>query len=239
MATQKQIEANRRNAQKSTGPVTDLGKATAKFNALKHGMTASTAVLPYEDANSYAELRESFIATYRPANAVEASLVETIANSYWRLLRVRRVETAALDMGIRGLKKKYNASEKPLPPEDEDQTVAVVLNDDEDSLLKIERHQTRIERCYFQAIETLRKVQKDRLREERLTTAKPAEIGFVLQERPTLSFAPPRTRAAGACAASGHTQGPRVEAPHAEALPSITAMSESPRIPGRPNDFEE
>jgi hypothetical protein len=181
MASQKQIEANRRNAQKSTGPTTDLGKATAKFNALKHGMTASTAVLPYEDAGSYAELREAFVATYRPANAVEASLVETIANSYWRLLRVRRVETAALDMGIRGLKKKYGASETPLA--DDDQTVAVVLNDDEDSLLKIERHQTRIERCYFQAIETLRKVQKDRLREERLTTAQPKEIGFVLPQR--------------------------------------------------------
>ena len=143
-------------------------------------MTASTAVLPYEDANSYAELRESFIETYKPANAVEASLVETVANSYWRLLRVRRVETAVLDMGIRGLKKKYNASEAPL--EADDQTVAVVLNDDEDPMLKVERHQTRIERCYFQAIETLRKVQKDRLREERLTTARPArpaEIGFV------------------------------------------------------------
>ena len=76
MATQKQIEANRRNAQRSTGPVTDLGKAVAKFNALKHGMTASTAVLPHEDPSSYAELRDSFVATYQPANAVEASLVE-------------------------------------------------------------------------------------------------------------------------------------------------------------------
>ena len=96
MASQKQIEANRRNAQRSTGPVTDLGKGVAKFNALKHGMTASTAVLPYEDPSSYAELRESFVATYKPANAVEASLVETVANSYWRLLRARRVETATM-----------------------------------------------------------------------------------------------------------------------------------------------
>jgi hypothetical protein len=195
MASQKQIDANRRNSRKSTGPVTDLGKATAKFNALKHGMTASTAVLPYEDADSYAELREAFAGTYRPANGVEASLVETIANSYWRLLRVRRVETAALDMGIRGLKKKYNYSEAPL--KDEDQTLVVVLNDDEDPLLKIERHQTRIERCYFTAIETLRKVQKERLREERLTTAAPRQIGFVSHPEAELA-----TRAQTASAAA-------------------------------------
>jgi hypothetical protein len=195
MASQKQIDANRRNAQKSTGPVTDLGKAVVKFNSLKHGMTASTAVLPYENADSYAELREAFVATYKPANAVEASLVETIANSYWRLLRVRRVETAALDMGIRGLKKKYNYSQAPL--QDDDQTMVVVLNDDEDPLLKVERHQTRIERCYFTAIETLRKVQKDRLREERLTTARCTEIGFVLREESETAPLPATQAAVG------------------------------------------
>ena len=228
MASQKQFEANRRNAQKSTGPITDLGKATAKFNALKHGMTASTSVLPYEDAHSYADLRDSFIATYRPANAVEASLVETIANSYWRLLRARRVETAALDMGIRGLKKKYNTSRGPM--KDDDQTLAVVLNDDEDSLLKIERHQARIERCYFQAIETLRKVQKDRLREERLTTAQPKhQIGFVSPPTPVMV----RTAGAGGFSVAQTQTG------HARALAA------DPQSPGRvsrattPNDTRE
>src|SRR5215217_327083 len=139
MASQKQIEANRRNAQKSTGPITDLGKATARFNALKHGMTASTAVLPYEDAASYAELRESFVAAYRPANAVEAALVETVANSYWRLLRIRRVESATITLGIRGLKKRHDYSIEPR--NDDDMAMAVVLNEDDDTLRSIERHQ--------------------------------------------------------------------------------------------------
>jgi hypothetical protein len=183
MASQKQIDANRRNAQRSTGPNTPEGKAAIKFNSLKHGMTAVTAVLPHEDADSYNELRESFLSTYKPANAAEASLVETIANSYWRLLRARRVETAALDMGIRGLKKRHNASLAPI--KDDDQSLVVVLNDNEDPMLNVERHQTKIERCYFKAIETLRKVQNERRREERLnppaeTQAEPDEIGLVL-----------------------------------------------------------
>ena len=51
VATAAQIEANRRNAQKSTGPKTERGKARAKLNAIKHGLTARTimSVLPQED----------------------------------------------------------------------------------------------------------------------------------------------------------------------------------------------
>jgi hypothetical protein len=72
------------------------------------------------------------------------------------------------------------------PIKDDDQSLVVVLNDNEDPMLNVERHQTKIERCYFKAIETLRKVQNDRRREERLNPTpveEPAsdEIGFVLQ----------------------------------------------------------
>jgi hypothetical protein len=197
MASQKQIDANRRNAQRSTGPNTPEGKAATKFNSLKHGMTAATAVLPHEDADSYNELRESFLSTYKPANAVEASLVETIANSYWRLLRARRVETAALDMGIRGLKKRHNASLAPI--KDDDQSLVVVLNDNEDPMLNVERHQTKIERCYFKAIETLRKVQNDRRREERLNPP-PIEEG---EEEEEIGFVLPKQHSSGQAATIG------------------------------------
>jgi len=104
MATEKQIEANRRNAQKSTGPATEVGKTKAKFNALKHGMTADTAVLPYEDPSSYEQLRESLIDNYQPVGAGEQMLVELVAVNYWRLLRARRVEQASMKLHIEALK---------------------------------------------------------------------------------------------------------------------------------------
>lgn len=192
MATQKQIDANRRNAQKSTGPKTDAGKASSKFNSLKHGMTAATAVLPYEDPHAYVELREALISHYAPANPIEAMLVETVANAYWRLLRVRRVETATITLGIRGLEKRHDVNlESEFAG---DGAIAVLLNQDKDTLRNVERHQARIERCYFQAIEALRKAQKDRLREERLTTAQPAKgNGFVPR---TSETRPPQAAAA-------------------------------------------
>jgi hypothetical protein len=94
MPSQKRIDANRRNAQKSTGPITEAGKAIAKFNTLRHGMTAEAAVLPYEDHLAYAMLRQALLSYYAPANIAEELVVDVVANSYWRLRRARRVETS-------------------------------------------------------------------------------------------------------------------------------------------------
>lgn len=176
MATEKQIEANRRNAQKSTGPKSESGKAKARFNALKHGMTADVAVLPYEDPNSYEQLREALIGQYQPANAGEQMLVELVVVNYWRLLRARRVEAASFRLHIETIKRRNGKS--TLPALDDDAGIAAAFAGPDDTFRNLERYQSGVERSYFRAVETLRKAQNDRRREER-RNAPPEKIGFV------------------------------------------------------------
>ena len=189
MASQKQIDANRRNAQRSTGPITEVGKAVSKFNALRHGMTADTAVLPYEDPHSYHELREALIEHHKPANVAEEMLLEVVVNSYWRLLRARRVETSALRLGIHALKQRNDIN--PAPRTDDDAALAAFFVDPNDNMRNMDRYHTGIERSYFRAVEQLRKAQNDRLREERRNAPPQPKIGFVSKRAAAVTQPPP------------------------------------------------
>jgi hypothetical protein len=99
--SQKRIEANRRNAQKSTGPRTDEGKNRARFNAVKHGLTAQTAVLPGEDPAELAARVEAMAESFGPRNQVEAELLHRVATTTWSLERAARAEAAQLTSRIR------------------------------------------------------------------------------------------------------------------------------------------
>lgn len=93
MASQKQIEANRRNAQKSTGPKTDEGKAVVKMNALRHGLTAEAAVIPFlENPEDYEAHREGILESLSPSGHLETILAERVAMLLWRLGRANRYE---------------------------------------------------------------------------------------------------------------------------------------------------
>jgi hypothetical protein len=93
MSTQKQIKANRKNAQKSTGPKTDEGKAAVSKNAVKHGLFAAEAVVTSEDPAEYESYRDEFFAEMQPAGAVETMLAERFVSLAWRLLRAQRMQS--------------------------------------------------------------------------------------------------------------------------------------------------
>src|SRR3954462_11253132 len=89
MTTERQIAANRQNAQHSTGPRTQQGKAVASRNNTRHGLRATTPVIPrLESPEDWAQHREATIASLAPDNILEASLAERVALILWRLDRV-------------------------------------------------------------------------------------------------------------------------------------------------------
>jgi hypothetical protein len=97
MATKAQIAANRRNAEKSTGPRTDEGKAAVAQNAVKHGLSGRLDVIKGEDQAEFDQHRAAFLAELAPAGAVETMLVERIVSLSWRLDRVERMQNEVFD----------------------------------------------------------------------------------------------------------------------------------------------
>ncbi len=92
MATIRQIEANRRNAMKSTGPRSAEGKAASRFNAFKTGIDAQSTVIPGEDPRVLDELTAEYHERFRPATPDHRFLVDTLVNAEWQLRRLRQVE---------------------------------------------------------------------------------------------------------------------------------------------------
>jgi len=100
MSTTEQINANRQNAQKSTGPRTAEGKAAVSKNAVKHGLFAAEAVITGEDPAEYEACRDHFLAELAPVGAVETMLAERFVSLTWRLRRAERMQNQTFDRMI-------------------------------------------------------------------------------------------------------------------------------------------
>ena len=98
MTSFRQIEANRRNARKSTGPITEEGKQRSRCNAVRHGLTAETVIGALEDAEDYKAFEAAIIADYDAQSAVERELVLRLASLLWRLRRATTMETGLFEI---------------------------------------------------------------------------------------------------------------------------------------------
>ena len=98
MTSFRQIQANRRNALKSTGPTSEEGKQQSRRNAVRHGLTAETVIGALEDAEDYKAFEAAVIADYDAESAVERELVLRLASLLWRLRRATTVETGLFDI---------------------------------------------------------------------------------------------------------------------------------------------
>ena len=97
--SEKQLEANRRNAERSTGPTTAEGKARSSRNNLRHGLTGQVTVLPSEDREAHDAFCNRLIAGFNPAAPIEEQLAHSIAEDAWRLNRVAAIENNIFALG--------------------------------------------------------------------------------------------------------------------------------------------
>ena len=100
MTSQAKIDANKRNAAKSTGPRTAEGKDEVRFNAVTHGLTAAAVVLPHEDAQAYQHRLEAWTRDLRPPDEPGRYLVERAVRISWQLDRADSAEQARLTKRI-------------------------------------------------------------------------------------------------------------------------------------------
>lgn len=98
MATETQIQANRRNAQRSTGPKTAAGKSTSKMNAVTHGIFTTNPIASIEDADAFNALSQAITSLFNPSDCIEEALVERIIMAIWRQQRARLAEAAQINL---------------------------------------------------------------------------------------------------------------------------------------------
>ncbi len=169
MASEAQVLANRRNAQKSTGPRTEEGKAVAAQNAVKHGLLARDDVIKTEDQGDFDRMREEVMRELDPAGPVETALAERAVSLMWRLKRAQRLQNEVFDYLIARdadtcAKRLYCDSARD-PRGDPDFVLGRMVVTDLSNTRVIERlglYERRIESSLYRTMRELRTVKKDR-----------------------------------------------------------------------------
>jgi hypothetical protein len=163
MSTSSRSEINRANSQHSTGPKTPDGKKQSSLNALRHGLTGQIVVMPNEDLEAYQSHLNSFTDEYIPKGATEANLVQSLADTSWRLNRVAAMETNLLTLGIAA--ELSPAIDAPQQIQDA-MSIVAALESQSKALSNLSMHSQRLSRQFERTVTQLRDLQKIRQEKE-------------------------------------------------------------------------
>ena len=181
-ATEAQIDANRRNAQKSTGPRSAQGKGASSRNGLKHGLSGDKHILPGENPEEFLLLLKDLYDNFSPVGLGEEKLVQRIAADQWRLDRTLPMEAAIYRQRLQAVaagdytRKRELVNHKqnhernpeippaPAPPDPGDRLTRafIVDGDGRNSLTRLARYETSIERSIDRCLRQLKAFQAAR-----------------------------------------------------------------------------
>ncbi len=178
MSTPQQTAANRTNATKSTGPRTAAGKQKVAVNALRHGLTGRTVVIPADDLELYKTHVKTLTASLKPETPEETQLAALIADNYWRLQRIQSIED-----GIFALQYAECETLATSPYVDTTLNQAKAYLNHSQELGRLTLYESRIHRNIKSATARLEKLQSDRLAARRAALEN-AKLLFRLNAQP-------------------------------------------------------
>ena len=185
-----QLEANRLNAQKSTGPRTEEGKANARFNARRHGLTGQFYCMSEEDEKAYKTFESDMLADLKPSGAYETQLAISITQDQWRLNRSRSVE---FNLYGKGHDLYADNTDAPTPNMQAASTMADTYQSQNRVFANIALYETRLHRMITRNRRELNDLQSERKAAE--TKAREDAENLIrladLLDEPLSSLAPP------------------------------------------------
>jgi len=150
---------NRANSQHSTGPRTEAGKQRSRLNAMRHGLTGQTVVLPEDDLDKYQKRNQEFFAEYKPKGPTEMQLVQVLSDTAWRLNRVTVLENSLLSLGIA----EHEASvDTDHPQVLTNLAMAKTYREQNQVVASLGTHGDRLARLFERTLKQLREIQAER-----------------------------------------------------------------------------
>jgi hypothetical protein len=173
MSTLKQIEANRRNALRSTGPRTPSGKSASRLNALKTGIDANSHILAGESQEAFNSLTAEYYDCHCPTTPEQRALVDALVSAEWLLRRLRRVEHQIWDAEFQLIESRDHT--------DKARPFGEAFKRRDETFLRLQRRIDSTWRQYNQALRTLRQLQSESGPSPQPPSLEPLtpEIGFV------------------------------------------------------------
>src|SRR5215469_11982134 len=157
MSSEKQIAANRLNAQKSTGPNTPEGRAAVRLNGVKQGLFAQTLVLKGESESDFNALLESYEAEHSPTAPHEEALVQQLTMAMWRLRRLYHAEAAYYAKDMQFLKERHSKEKL-----DDHTLTGMAINRNQDTDATFRRQEAALERSFYRALHELQRLRAQR-----------------------------------------------------------------------------
>src|ERR1700675_1338222 len=177
---------NKANAQKSTGPRTEAGKQRSSLNALRHGLTGQTVVLPTEDHSAYQRHSQSFRDEYHPKGATEAQLVQSLLDTAWQLNRAAAVETNLFSLGITEMEDQIRAAH---PEAEAALAMALAYREHNRAFANLGIYRQRLAREFERTLVLLRQLQTERHQTEQRQLAHAAKLLKMYRDQ-TLPYQP-------------------------------------------------